>query len=116
MFPPLSLQTDMQSSAHHSVRLERHRLQIEAYTRNTMDPEMMANHAALLETAREMETIQVGKRADAANGGSAAMSDEFDAGVDIGYQANVTVGTPGQIFGMIPDSEPLHVFTSKFAS
>ena len=70
---------------------------------------MMANHAALLDTAREMETVQVRKRADAANGGSAAMSDEFAAGVDIGYQANVTFGTPGQIFGMIPDSEPFTI-------
>jgi len=32
------------------------------------------------------------------------MSDFYDAGVDIGYQANVTIGTPGQVFGLIPDT------------
>lgn len=69
-----------------------------------MDPTMMANHASVLDAAKEMESTSLRRRADA-NGGSAPMDDEYSAGVDIGYSANITIGTPGQTFVMVPDSE-----------
>lgn len=69
-----------------------------------MDETMMANHASVLDAAKELESSALRRRADA-NGGSAAMDDYYSYGVDIGYSANITIGTPGQTFSMVPDSE-----------
>jgi len=86
------------------IRLQRHQRQLEAYSRNTMDPTMMENHASVLDAAKEMEISALRRRADASSGGSAPMDDLYSAGVDIGYSANVSVGTPGQVFTMVPDT------------
>lgn len=68
---------------------------------------MVAKHAAIMDAAKAMETdsLRERKRADAASGGSAPMDDYYAQGVDIGYSANLTIGTPGQLFNMVPDSE-----------